>query len=144
MSLRRLHAYEYLAVMKRDDICGSTDRKKIPVNLADPDVGYEQDVDLRRENDLPISRPHPSQCGFCECLARAQVQPCLPLAINHLNRWNHAADAGGRLRSLLPSCSARSSSFGYLIRVWSIFWIVNRKFSATVLISRNVRSHSSN
>jgi hypothetical protein len=69
--LRRLHAYEYLAVMKRDDICGSTNRKKIPVNLADPGVGYEEDVYLRRENDLLILRPHPSHCSFCERLARA-------------------------------------------------------------------------
>ena len=85
MSLRRLHAYEYLTVMKRDDIRGSADRKKIPVNLADPDVGYEEDVNFRWENDLPISLPHPSHRGFCKSLARVQVQPFLPLAINYLN-----------------------------------------------------------
>ena len=84
------------------------------------------------------------ECCHRKAAEAYQIEALFALPINQLERWHQAAVAGGRLRRRRPSCSARSSSLGYLMRVCSMFCRVNRKVSAMIFNSFKVRSHSSN
>ena len=103
--------------MECDDIGGAVDGHKVMVDFRDPPIRDKRNADFFWKRRRLYEICNPCNCFFSECTELSQIDSLLALPIGELEQWNQAAEAGGRLRSRRPSCSARSSSLGYRIRV---------------------------
>jgi len=103
--------------MECDDIGRALDRHKVMVNFRYPPIRDKRNADFFGKRRRLHKICNPCNRFFSERPELSQVDPLLALPIGELKQWNQAAEAGGRLRSRRPSCSARSSSLGYRIRV---------------------------
>src|SRR5260221_1978577 len=140
--MRSFDTDDYLAMLKSNYIGWASDLQKLEMNGRYASVGNQASYNSRRQSGS-LNRLHFFQSALRKSGKQLRIDRSRTLPIQQRNFGHQAADAGGRLRNRRDSCSAFSSSLGYLIRVCSMFCNVNRKVSEIARISFKVKSHSS-